>query len=79
MNISRLTLASLVFTCLGILSGAAVTACLPYVNQIPFWILIILGTNSAACPAIAVAIQAVQPIKLNSDGRVKDNNLINNK
>lgn len=79
MQISRLTLASLIFTCIGILSAAAITACLPYQNQVPFWIMILLGTNSAACPTIAVAIQAVQPIKLSNDGKVKDPNLIQNK
>lgn len=79
MNISRLTVTSLVFTCLGVLCGAGITACLPYQSQVPFWVLILLGVGSAAFPVIAVTIQKVQPIQLNSDGRVKDNNLINNK
>lgn len=79
MNISRLTLASLIFTIIGIMCGAGMTACLPYLDKVPFWILIILSMNSAACPAIALAIQKVQPIQLNNDGRVSDPNLIKNK
>lgn len=79
MQISRLTIASLIFNCLGILSGAGVAACLPYQQSVPFWVMIILSTNSAACPAIALAIQAVQPIKLTQEGKIKDNKLIKNK
>lgn len=79
MQISRLTLTSLIFTCLGIFSGAAVTSCLPYQDKIPFWVLIILGTSSAACPVIALAIQKFQPIQLTKEGKIKDYKLIRNK
>jgi hypothetical protein len=79
MIINRLTLASLVFNILGILGGATTTACLPYQDKIPFWILILCSVASAACPTIAIAIQKVQPIQLTKEGKIRDNRLIKHK